>query len=134
MCYSLSVALWSCCLVYVFFFFKQKTAYEMRISDWSSDVCSSDLQARELRRIAAGGDEGVILAEKGVESAKAGEAPGIVERRQIGSHLFLRQHSIVAGQAARRKESVIGVQRRHIVGIDRQPRADRKRPRLNSSH
>src|SRR3546814_16464590 len=29
------------------FFFKQKTAYEMRISDWSSDVCSSDLKARE---------------------------------------------------------------------------------------
>src|SRR3546814_1479183 len=28
-----------------FFFFKQKTAYEMRISDWSSDVCSSDLSA-----------------------------------------------------------------------------------------
>src|SRR3546814_964933 len=28
-----------------FFFFKQKTAYEMRISDWSSDVCSSDLRA-----------------------------------------------------------------------------------------
>src|SRR3546814_16259113 len=30
-------------LDYVFFFLKQKTAYEMRISDWSSDVCSSDL-------------------------------------------------------------------------------------------
>src|SRR3546814_2799825 len=29
--------------VILFFFFKQKTAYEMRISDWSSDVCSSDL-------------------------------------------------------------------------------------------
>src|SRR3546814_5834858 len=29
-----------------FFFFKQKTAYEMRITDWSSDVCSSDLHAR----------------------------------------------------------------------------------------
>src|SRR3546814_9547393 len=29
----------------IFFFFKQKTAYEMRISDWSSDVCSSDLHA-----------------------------------------------------------------------------------------
>src|SRR3546814_5098721 len=28
----------------IFFFFKQKTAYEMRISDWSSDVCSSDLE------------------------------------------------------------------------------------------
>src|SRR3546814_13685025 len=30
----------------LFFFFKQKTAYEMRISDWSSDVCSSDLRHR----------------------------------------------------------------------------------------
>src|SRR3546814_1943127 len=35
---------------FVFFFFKQKTAYEMRISDWSSDVCSSDLfQAVEVK-------------------------------------------------------------------------------------
>src|SRR3546814_16033605 len=34
----------SCLFVFCsFFFFKQKTAYEMRISDWSSDVCSSDL-------------------------------------------------------------------------------------------
>src|SRR3546814_4407232 len=32
-----------CFVLYYFFFFKQKTAYEMRISDWSSDVCSSDL-------------------------------------------------------------------------------------------
>src|SRR3546814_9045877 len=31
--------------MYCFFFFKQKTAYELRISDWSSDVCSSDLKA-----------------------------------------------------------------------------------------
>src|SRR3546814_8815374 len=30
-------------VLYIFFFFKQKTAYEMRISDWSSDACSSDL-------------------------------------------------------------------------------------------
>src|SRR3546814_16326609 len=34
--------------MYVFFFFKQKTAYEMRISDWSSDVCSSDLKTQAL--------------------------------------------------------------------------------------
>src|SRR3546814_4539950 len=39
------VILW--CLIFVFFF-KQKTAYEMRISDWSSDVCSSDLDHRLL--------------------------------------------------------------------------------------
>src|SRR3546814_10373556 len=40
------------CVMIVFFCFKQKTAYEMRISDWSSDVCSSDLcpivRGREL--------------------------------------------------------------------------------------
>src|SRR3546814_5604353 len=42
------------CICVVFelvFFFKQKTAYEMRISDWSSDVCSSDLAAAPLPRI-----------------------------------------------------------------------------------
>src|SRR3546814_9421316 len=44
--------MWICCclvlsFVFCFFFFKQKTAYEMRISDWSSDVCSSDLMAPE---------------------------------------------------------------------------------------
>src|SRR3546814_1007825 len=33
-------------IIIVVFFFKQKTAYEVRISDWSSDVCSSDLQRR----------------------------------------------------------------------------------------
>src|SRR3546814_2975163 len=37
---------------YVFFFFKQKTAYEMRISDWISDVCSSDLLATKRFEIA----------------------------------------------------------------------------------
>src|SRR3546814_21040587 len=35
-------------MIYIFFFFKQKTAYEMRISDWSSDVCSSDLLGLEI--------------------------------------------------------------------------------------
>src|SRR3546814_3369565 len=39
----MSLHLYYCRWLYVFFFFKQKTAYEMRISDWSSDVCSSDL-------------------------------------------------------------------------------------------
>src|SRR3546814_9306025 len=39
------------CLLCLFFFFKQKTAYEMRISDWSSDVCSSDLKNAGERQI-----------------------------------------------------------------------------------
>src|SRR3546814_16388612 len=43
------------CLVnfFFFFFFKQKTAYEMRISDWSSDVCSSDLDLWRISRPSA---------------------------------------------------------------------------------
>src|SRR3546814_6776366 len=41
--YHSGASLYSLLLCYLFFFFKQKTAYEMRISDWSSDVCSSDL-------------------------------------------------------------------------------------------
>src|SRR3546814_9559597 len=54
----------------VFFFFKQKTAYEMRISDWSSDVCSSDLA--EHRFI---GGNGQIA---GIERAEgAAEAPAV---------------------------------------------------------
>src|SRR3546814_2587205 len=36
-----------CSIGFFVFFFKQKTAYEMRISDWSSDVCSSDLRAEK---------------------------------------------------------------------------------------
>src|SRR3546814_8076478 len=41
LCCAVRSRLFACCS---FFFFKQKTAYEMRISDWSSDVCSSDLR------------------------------------------------------------------------------------------
>src|SRR3546814_2650401 len=40
-------------MIVVVFFFKQKTAYEMRISDWSSDVCSSDLRRGEQAEAAA---------------------------------------------------------------------------------
>src|SRR3546814_10276459 len=43
-CVCIVVSCW-----FGFFFFKQKTAYEMRISDWSSDVCSSDLWDAESR-------------------------------------------------------------------------------------
>src|SRR3546814_5250975 len=45
------------------FFFKQKTAYEMRISDWSSDVCSSDLHPAVL---AEAGEEHLHLFARGV--------------------------------------------------------------------
>src|SRR3546814_7898409 len=56
-CFSIS-------LLFVFFFFKQKTAYELRISDWSSDVCSSDLLAR------AGGRGRQLFELEGIEAAE----------------------------------------------------------------
>src|SRR3546814_20728674 len=65
-----------------FFFFKQKTAYEMRISDWSSDVCSSDLDPvhRRRLRIRAGDEVRVLVAGQGGAAfaglyARAGTRP-----------------------------------------------------------
>src|SRR3546814_4787947 len=55
----------------LFFFFKQKTAYEMRISDWSSDVCSSDLGECQLprfdlmKRVRAGNDRTDLASATG---------------------------------------------------------------------
>src|SRR3546814_1151567 len=49
-----------------FFFFKQKTSYELRISDWSSDVCSSDLSSYEFF-CAAGKQFDEKLAELGAQ-------------------------------------------------------------------
>src|SRR3546814_3300356 len=69
-------------LIYVFstfFFFKQKTAYEMRISDWSSDVCSSDLRrvlhlpARQHRqRVARSASRTRPLRGQGAAAARRG--------------------------------------------------------------
>src|SRR3546814_994622 len=49
------------------FFFKQKTAYEMRISDWSSDVCSSDLRGVIARDLARRGQEAARIL--GIDTA-----------------------------------------------------------------
>src|SRR3546814_1462841 len=58
----------------VFFFFKQKTAYEMRISDWSSDVCSSDLASVRPEDMALR-DYMVVLAAALVSSAVGAAEP-----------------------------------------------------------
>src|SRR3546814_5031995 len=74
--------------IYVFFFFKQKTAYEMRISDWSSDVCSSDLlpEARHLRSRRS--------PRRGALQEADGEADGsgVVRDRSHRSRHFPRCH------------------------------------------
>src|SRR3546814_14130925 len=56
----------------VFFFFKQKTAYEMRISDWSSDVCSSDLprDAARVRHFAADRRERALIHKGPADQAE----------------------------------------------------------------
>src|SRR3546814_6280744 len=61
------------CLNVNVFFFKQKTAYKLRISDWSSDVCSSDLPARfEPVRVAAHDLDPVVVP---ADRAKAEQHP-----------------------------------------------------------
>src|SRR3546814_4782105 len=64
--------------MYFFFFFKQKTAYEMRISDWSSDVCSSDLTCPRLqfaRSETRACGVGSSRTSAGMQSADAGVRP-----------------------------------------------------------
>src|SRR3546814_5662553 len=51
----------------MFFFFKQKTAYEMRISDWSSDVCSSDLPGLGARHRQPAHVVGPFAADRAIE-------------------------------------------------------------------
>src|SRR3546814_49219 len=86
-----------------FFFFKQKTAYEMRISDWSSDVCSSDLVP--LRK----GRRGTVLAGPRLLSTvhflEAGEAGGevgdeVVAMLQPGMDAQGRAGRVPAGRGA----------------------------------
>src|SRR3546814_2438458 len=77
-----------------FFFFKQKTAYEMRISDWSSDVCSSDLGGQAGFDFFPGRPE--VLQEDGLPVA--GRAHGLGPQVAFG----------VAGQGIRSEERRVG--------------------------
>src|SRR3546814_3369435 len=97
--------IWVLCV----FVFKQKTAYEMRISDWSSDVCSSDLiDAQRAHR--TGEDETFDLRfERGVHGVDQAFDVVAVDRRHVGQ------------PEARIDDAV-----EHAV--------DRKSTRLNSSH
>src|SRR3546814_3909744 len=88
-----------------FFFFKQKTAYEMRISDWSSDVCSSDLLAgyAELHRIA---DRRTVL-QPGHAQLQLGEMRGDVVDQPVAQ--FLARVDVVGadnelGEVGRRQQ------------------------------
>src|SRR3546814_1750152 len=124
----------SWCLLCVFFFFKQKTAYEMRISDWSSDVCSSDLFFPRLPVMGHHRCKGLARHVERLD-AQCGKALAYlwrVQRHRDGLRntidglvirIFWRQQAIppglaVPGHAALRNR------------LD----PDRKSTRLNSSH
>src|SRR3546814_2038010 len=116
----------------VVFFFKQKTAYEMRISDWSSDVCSSDLE----RESSMAGQTALVVSAHAADfvwraggaialHAAKGYAVTIVclsfGERGESAKLWKDPGATLQGvKDARRKES--------------EAAADRKSTRLNSSH
>src|SRR3546814_526843 len=101
-----------------FFFFKQKTAYEMRISDWSSDVCSSDLVADDARGLEHGvrvdrgqpapGEGGLVHLDRGaVQLHRTHQRferqrhqpllPGVAEHEQVGGDRVAKQRGGHAG-------------------------------------
>src|SRR3546814_5184910 len=100
-------------VIVFFFFFKQKTAYEMRISDWSSDVCSSDLDALDDHQPAL---RQCVQAEQGVQPG--GEGVGGFRQAPLR-----RVGEAAVGKVDQRAD------RRPEVGL-----LDRKSTRLNSSH
>src|SRR3546814_3453559 len=65
--------------IMIFFFFKQKTAYEMRISDWSSDVCSSDLLVDALGRLAA-----ILASHSGTRTMPGQPGADVLAGRAFG--------------------------------------------------
>src|SRR3546814_7712717 len=113
----------------VFFFFKKKTAYEMRMSDWSSDVCSSDLERR------AQGRDGAVAGQD--REAREIGAAADDEHDDDDTRLVFRRRRAAAcarGRRGRRRSPPRPPKecrsRRYRLLADR----DRKSTRLNSSH
>src|SRR3546814_12037881 len=108
----------------MFFFFKQKTAYEMRISDWSSDVCSSDLAGAEAAALhpvarAAEVEVDLVVAARGTFARAGGEVFRL-------SAAELQRHRVLAGVEGQQAVAV-AVQdgaRRHHLGVDHRALAD----------
>src|SRR3546814_17625574 len=71
-------------LFLLFFFFKQKTAYEMRISDWSSDVCSSDLTCHVVTRRHQAGFDAVLGLEPVGDDLELQLTHGAQQKRTAG--------------------------------------------------
>src|SRR3546814_2362689 len=98
----------------LFFFFKQKTAYEMRISDWSSDVCSSDLGAGREPRPGAAAACALALGGRAVDDracrarglAHASDRKSVVEGKSVSVRVDLGGRRIIK----KKKEQTIIMQ------------------------
>src|SRR3546814_7368621 len=119
----------------LFFFFKQKTAYEMRISDWSSDVCSSDLAAgvnlnREWHAPTLERSPEVLHVLKRMDETGVDFAMDVHGDESI-PHVFLAGFDGIPQWT-----DAQGVRyRRFVETLERlTPDLDRKSTRLNSSH
>src|SRR3546814_11598183 len=77
----------------MFFVFKQKTAYEMRISDWSSDVCSSDLDLEGISLYDLGGGKGYLVI-----SSQGNNSYAVYDRQ--GANAYRGSFAVVADGAA----------------------------------
>src|SRR3546814_10578109 len=125
-----------CIEMVVFVFFKQKTAYEMRISDWSSDVCSSDLKHFVVIKGVRGdrvltGDSVLGLNEYSLEDFEKhwnGIALAIVEGGKKRPEFNLAGDWGPWSQAPLEKDGSL-----HVSAGDLTTQ-DRKSTRLNSSH
>src|SRR3546814_6113923 len=109
----------------MFFFFKQKTAYEMRISDWSSDVCSSDLEQRT----------GLMVGKRDKALHNGPDTTVHVRMHQTPRRLFQGHERLMDIRRMVPRDDIqhrlhIGTLARLRVRLNR----DRKRTRLNSSH
>src|SRR3546814_12259806 len=89
-----------------FFFFKQTTAYEMRIIDWSSDVCSSDLVNR-VRRVDAGDIVVPVVERRG-----AGDAARARRGDEVGVARAVQRGADEAGDEDADRAFEVGVRRR----------------------
>src|SRR3546814_9114813 len=134
----------------IFFFFKQKTAYEMRISDWSSDVCSSDLPrgdgraARPLHRVQGGTrltrEMPTALAKSTLSSRHSLPGPhGFATNSSSPSALSRESRAgartVALDPGSRSLCSLVrGDGQREATEIYARRREDRKSTRLNSSH
>src|SRR3546814_3963153 len=114
--------------ILVFFFFKQKTAYEMRISDWSSDVCSSDLGMSHA------GEAGEDQHQACQERQKGSHEPALTTERFPCHCNNSRAGAFAARHAGQASPSTRHAERRKITAINPPTMIDRKSTRLNSSH